>query len=55
MMTGLLGVALLLLIAFALSSNRRCINWRTIGFAFAIQVMLGAFVIYLPIGQQVLY
>ncbi|MBC54626.1 MAG: NupC/NupG family nucleoside CNT transporter [Gammaproteobacteria bacterium] len=54
-MTGLLGIVFLLLIAFGLSSNRRKINWRTIGFAFAIQVTLGAFVIYLPFGQQVLY
>lgn len=54
-MTGLLGIALLLLIAFAFSANRSRINWRTVGFAFAIQVALGAFVIYLPFGQQVLY
>lgn len=54
-MTGLLGIALLLLIAFALSANRSKINWRTVGFAFLIQVILGAFVIYLPLGQQVLY
>lgn len=54
-MTGLLGIALLLLIAFSFSANRSRINWRTVGFAFAIQVALGAFVIYLPFGQQVLY
>ena len=54
-MTGLLGIASLLLLAYALSSNRRRINWRTIGLAFAIQVILGAFVIYLPFGQQVLF
>lgn len=54
-MTGLLGIVSLLLVAYALSANRRRINWRTIGLAFAIQVVLGAFVIYLPFGQQVLY
>jgi CNT family concentrative nucleoside transporter len=54
-MTGLLGIVSLLLVAYALSANRRRINWRTIGLAFAIQVVLGAFVIYLPFGQQVLF
>ncbi len=54
-MTGLLGIALLLLVAFVLSANRSNINWRTVGLAFALQVILGAFVIYLPFGQQVLY
>jgi len=54
-MTGLLGIVSLLVVAYALSANRRRINWRTIGLAFAIQVVLGAFVIYLPFGQQVLF
>ncbi|MDP2379266.1 MAG: nucleoside transporter C-terminal domain-containing protein, partial [Pseudohongiella sp.] len=54
-MMGLVGMAFLLLVAFAASSNKRRINWRTVSIAFALQVFLGAFVIYLPFGQQVLY
>ncbi|MDP2285597.1 MAG: NupC/NupG family nucleoside CNT transporter [Pseudohongiella sp.] len=54
-MMGLVGMAFLLLVAFAASSNKRHINWRTVSIAFALQVFLGAFVIYLPFGQQVLY
>ena len=40
-MVGLLGVAVLLGIAFALSSAKRSINWRTVGGAFAIQASVG--------------
>ena len=40
-MVGLLGVALLIGIALAMSSARRSINWRTVGGAFAIQAAVG--------------
>jgi len=54
-MMGLVGILFLLMVAYAASSNRSRVNWRTVSIAFALQVSLGAFVIYLPIGQQVLY
>jgi concentrative nucleoside transporter, CNT family len=54
-MMGLVGMILLLLVAYAASSNRNRINWRTVGGAFAIQLLIGAFVIYVPFGQAVLY
>ncbi len=53
-MISLLGVALLLCIAFALSGNRRSINWRTVGGAFAIQAAVGAFILYFEPGIQLL-
>jgi CNT family concentrative nucleoside transporter len=53
-MVGLLGVAVLLGIAFALSSAKRSINWRTVGGAFAIQASVGAFVLYSEPGKNVL-
>ncbi len=40
-MVSLLGIAVLLGIAFALSSAKRNINWRTVGGAFAIQASVG--------------
>jgi len=43
---GVLGVFVLLAIAYALSNNRKSINLRTVGFAFLLQVLLGAFVLY---------
>jgi CNT family concentrative nucleoside transporter len=45
-MTGLLGIAFLLGMAFLFSSARKSINWRTVGGAFAIQASLGAFILY---------
>jgi CNT family concentrative nucleoside transporter len=53
-MISLFGVALLLVIAFVLSSHRKSINWRTIGGAFAIQACIGAFVLYFPPGIKML-
>ena len=51
---GLLGIAALLFIAFLFSKNRKSINLRTVGFAFLLQVLLGAFVLYIPFGKDVL-
>ena len=41
-------------IAYALSSARRSINWRTVGGAFAIQAVIGAFILYFEPGKQLL-
>ncbi len=48
------GVAGLLLIAFALSSNRRAIRPRTVVGAFALQLVLGAIVLYWGPGRWAL-
>jgi CNT family concentrative nucleoside transporter len=53
-MVSLIGVALMLFIAFAFSSHRKSINWRTVGGAFAIQASVGALVLYFPPGIQFL-
>ncbi|WP_417664981.1 NupC/NupG family nucleoside CNT transporter [Pseudidiomarina sp.] len=54
-MNSFLGIAIILLVAYAFSSNRKQIRWRTVGGAFAFQVILGAFVLYVPFGQDVLF
>ncbi len=51
---SLVGMVMLLFIAFAFSSNRKNINFRTVGGAFAIQFVLGAFILYVPWGQKLL-
>ncbi|MPW30669.1 NupC/NupG family nucleoside CNT transporter [Agarivorans sp. B2Z047] len=51
---SLVGVLALLGIAFLLSDNKKRINKRTVLGAFAIQAGFGAFVLYLPFGQDVL-
>ena len=52
---SLVGMVVLLAIAVLLSDNRKAINLRTVGGAFAIQFLLGAFVLYVPVGRDVLY
>ncbi|MFS1504116.1 NupC/NupG family nucleoside CNT transporter [Vibrio lentus] len=51
---SLLGMLALLAIAYGLSMNRKSINFRTILGAFAIQFIIGAFVLFIPIGKDVL-
>ena len=51
---SIVGMAALLGIAVLLSKDRRAINLRTVGGAFAIQFLFGAFVLYTSIGQTVL-
>ena len=51
---GLLGIGVLLVIALLLSNKRQAINFRTVAWAFIIQVSLGAFVLSTPFGKDVL-
>ncbi|TVV75371.1 NupC/NupG family nucleoside CNT transporter [Sphingomonas solaris] len=51
---GLPGIFLILLIAVALSSNRRHIRWRIVAPAFALQVAIAILVLYVPIGRAAL-
>ena len=49
-MTGIIGVITLLVIAFALSNNKRAINWHTVVGAFIIQVLIALFILYFEPG-----
>jgi CNT family concentrative nucleoside transporter len=51
---GLVGIVAILAIAYLISGNRKAINLRIVGAAFGLQVVVAAFVIYLPIGQVVI-
>lgn len=51
---GIVGIAVILGIAYLLSSNRKAINLRIVGAAFALQATLAAFVIYVPLGQSMI-
>lgn len=51
---SLIGMVVLLGIAVLLSSDRKAINFRTVGGAFAIQFSLGAFILYSTWGQELL-
>lgn len=51
---SVVGMAVLFLIAWVFSGNKRAINYRTIISAFVIQVALGAFALYVPLGREML-
>ncbi|MES2730597.1 MAG: nucleoside transporter C-terminal domain-containing protein [Bacteroidota bacterium] len=51
--TGLIGVAVILLLAFLLSNNRKAINYRLVITGLAIQVGLAIFILKIPIGQKI--
>lgn len=53
-LNSLLGIIVLLAIAFVLSSNKKAINYRTVFGALGLQIGLGALVLYVPIGRQAL-
>ena len=47
---GLLGIVVLLAIAFALSNNRKQINMRIIGWGLGLQAIFAIFILRTPIG-----
>ena len=48
---GLIGIAVVLLIAYGLSANRKKINYKTIGMALLLQVLFALFIFKVPAGQ----
>lgn len=50
--TGLLGIVLILGLAFLLSNNRRAINYRLVGTGLAVQLALAVFILKVPFGQR---
>ena len=53
-MTSLIGIAVLPIIAWAISSNRKAINWRTVGLAFVLQAGIGGIVLFTGWGYAAL-
>ncbi|MFC3031568.1 NupC/NupG family nucleoside CNT transporter [Pseudoalteromonas fenneropenaei] len=51
---SLVGMAVLLGIAFVASTNRKAINLRTVGVAFILQVAIGGFVLFFEAGKNAL-
>ena len=52
--TGLLGLLTFLGVAYALSSNRRAIKWRTVAWGLGLQVIFAFLVIKWTYGQRIL-
>jgi len=53
LLRGVLGMFVLLLLAFLLSSNRKAINWRTVGFGLLAQLILAIGVLKVPFVQAI--
>ncbi|MEJ2792374.1 NupC/NupG family nucleoside CNT transporter [Iodobacter sp. LRB] len=51
---SLIGIAVLLLIAFAISMNRKAIKPRIIIAALLTQISIGAIVLFIPLGKDIL-
>ncbi|OBU02904.1 nucleoside transporter NupC [Morganella psychrotolerans] len=54
LLMSLVGMAVLVFIAVLFSSDRRAIKLRTVIGAFIIQVLIGALVLYVPMGRKIL-
>lgn len=50
---GILGMVVLILIAFLFSSNRRAINWKTAGIGLGIQLFIAIGVLKVPFIQAI--
>lgn len=51
---NLLGIAVLLFIAYIFSANRRAIRLRTVVAALLTQIGIGAFILFVPFGKSIL-
>ncbi|WP_339821937.1 NupC/NupG family nucleoside CNT transporter [uncultured Parasphingorhabdus sp.] len=53
-LTSMAGMALILLIAFGLSTGRKNIRFRVVGAAFALQAGIAVIVLYIPAGKRII-
>lgn len=51
--TGLIGIVFILGIAYAMSNNRKAINYRTVGVGLGLQFGLAVFILKTTIGQNI--
>ena len=50
---GLIGIIVIFLIVFAMSNNRKAINYKTVGMGFLLQIAFAIFIFKVPIGQKI--
>ena len=49
---AIIGMVILLALAFAMSNNKKAINYKTVGVGLALQILFGIFIFKVPVGQQ---
>ena len=50
---GILGILVILGIAFLMSNNKKAINYKTVGVGFVLQIFFAIFIFKVPIGQKI--
>ena len=50
--TGVIGMVLIILVGYALSSDRRAIRWKVVGWGVGLQLTFAIFVLRIPFGQE---
>ncbi len=50
--TGLLGIVLIIALAYGMSHNRKAIKWRIVGWGLGLQLVFAIFVLRVPVGQE---
>ena len=53
--TGILGIVIIIGLAYLWSNNRKRINYRLVVTGLLLQVVLAVFILKVPIGQQIFY
>jgi concentrative nucleoside transporter, CNT family len=53
--TGVLGITIILGLAFLWSNNRKKINYRLVITGLALQLVLAVFILKVPLGQEIFY
>jgi CNT family concentrative nucleoside transporter len=53
LLRGLVGMAVIIAISWALSTNRKAINWRVVFIGLGLQLVLALSILYVPIVQSV--
>ncbi len=54
-LTGLIGIALLLLVAYAMSNNRKAIDWRLVASGLSLQLLLAVFCLKVQFGRDLFH
>lgn len=51
-LTGLIGMALIIGIGYAMSHNRKAIRWQTVAWGLSLQILFAIFVLRVPFGRD---
>lgn len=53
--TGIIGIVVILLLAYLWSNNRKAINYRVVFTGLGLQFALAVFILKVPLGQKIFY